>query len=376
MHEISLFTPFSSRGVTFANRVVVSPMCQYRAVEGCVTAWHLAHHARFALGGVGGAVIEATAVERDGRISEGCLGLWDDGQIAGFRQLAELYHEQGIPLGVQIGHAGRKASSASPWDGAGPLASAAPPRGWTTVAPSALVHAEGWPVPVALDEAAIARIVASFAASARRAVDAGLDFVELHGAHGYLLHEFLSPLANHRTDRYGGSFDNRARLALDAARAIRQVVPDAMPVWYRASCVDEIAGGVTLDETVELARRLKDLGIDLIDCSSGGIRGPVARSTRAETPGHQVPYAERIRRETGIATIAVGLITEPAQANQIIGDGSADLVAVARELLADPNFVYRAARSLGHPSPHDVLPRNFAFFLARRNIHAAGAATK
>ena len=376
MPEISLFTPFSSRGTTFANRIVVSPMCQYRAVDGHVSAWHLAHHARFALGGVGGAVIEATAVERDGRISEGCLGLWDDGQITGFRQLAALYHEQGIPLGVQIGHAGRKASSASPWDGAGPLASATPPRGWTTVAPSALAHAEGWPVPIALDEAGIARIVASFAASARRAVDAGLDFVELHGAHGYLLHEFLSPLANHRTDQYGGVFDNRARLALEVARAVRQAVPDIMPVWYRASCVDESAGGVTLDETVELARRLKNLGIDLMDCSSGGIRGPVARSTRPEAPGHQVPYAERIRRETGIAAMAVGLITEPVQANRIISEGAADLVAIGRELLADPNFAYRAARLLGHASPHDVLPRNFAFFLARRNMQAADTTAK
>ncbi|EIF35376.1 NADH:flavin oxidoreductase [Burkholderia sp. Ch1-1] len=376
MREISLFTPFSSRGTTFANRIVVSPMCQYRAVEGQVGAWHLAHHARFALGGVGGALIEATAVERDGRISEGCLGLWHDGQIAGFRQLAGLYRDQGIPLGVQIGHAGRKASSASPWDGAGPLAEAVPPRGWTAIAPSALAHADGWPIPVALDEAGIARIVAAFAASARRAVEAGLDFVELHGAHGYLLHEFLSPLANHRTDRYGGAFDNRARLALEAALAVRQAVPEAMPVWYRASCVDESAGGVTLDETVELARRLKNIGIDLLDCSSGGIRGPVARSIRAEAPGHQVPYAERIRREAGMATMAVGLITEPEQANRIISDGSADFVAIGRELLADPNFVYRAARALGHPFPHEVLPRNFAFFLARRNMLSADAVTK
>jgi 2,4-dienoyl-CoA reductase-like NADH-dependent reductase (Old Yellow Enzyme family) len=368
MHEIRLFTPFNSRGTTFANRIVVSPMCQYRAVEGCVNAWHLAHHARFALGGVGGAVIEATAVERDGRISEGCLGLWDDGQVDGFRQLAGLYQGQGIPVGVQIGHAGRKGSSASPWDGAGPLASESPPRGWATVAPSAIAHAEGWPVPAGLDEAGIARIVASFAACARRAVSAGLDFIEVHGAHGYLLHEFLSPIANHRTDRYGGSFENRARFALEAAHAVRQAVPDTMPVWYRASCVDESAGGVTLDETIALARRLKGTGIDLIDCSAGGIRGPVARSVRPEAPGHQVPYAERIRREADIATMAVGLITEPAQADAIVSDGSADLVAMARELLADSNFAYRAACSLGHPAPHDVLPRNFGFFLARRNM--------
>lgn len=374
MSEISLFTPFRSRGTTFSNRVVVSPMCQYRAVEGCVNGWHLAHHARFALGGVGGAVIEATAVERDGRISEGCLGLWDDSQIAGFRQLADLYHEQGIPLGVQIGHAGRKGSSASPWDGAGPLANETPPRGWATVAPSALAHAEGWPVPEALDEAAIARIVASFAASARRAVAAGLDFIELHGAHGYLLHEFVSPLANRRTDRYGGTLGNRARFALEAAEAIRRAVPEAMPVWYRASCVDESAGGVTLDESVELAGWLRSCGIDLIDCSSGGIRGAVARAAYAQAPGHQVPYAARIRQEAGLASMAVGLITEPAQANRIIEEGQADLVALGRELLADPNFVYRAARALGHPHAHEVLPGNFAFFLARRNMLPADPA--
>jgi 2,4-dienoyl-CoA reductase-like NADH-dependent reductase (Old Yellow Enzyme family) len=373
MHEIRLFTPFRSRGVTFSNRIVVSPMCQYSAIEGAVNAWHLAHHARFALGGVGGAVIEATAVERDGRISEGCLGLWDDSQVEGFRQLAELYHGQGIPVGVQIGHAGRKGSSASPWDGAGPLASASPPRGWHTEAPSAIAHAEGWPVPAPLDEAGIARIVGSFAASARRAVGAGLDFVEVHGAHGYLLHEFLSPISNDRADRYGGTFENRARFALDAAQAVRRAVPDTMPVWYRASCVDESAGGVTLDETIELARRLKEIGIDLVDCSSGGIRGPVARSMRPEAPGHQVPYAERIRREAGIPTMAVGLITEPSQADTIVTEGSADLVAIARELLADPNFVYRAARLLGHPAPHALLPQNFAFFLARRNMQAPNA---
>jgi 2,4-dienoyl-CoA reductase-like NADH-dependent reductase (Old Yellow Enzyme family) len=373
MHDIHLFTPFSSRGTTFVNRIVVSPMCQYRAIEGRVNAWHLAHHARFALGGVGGAVIEATAVERDGRISEGCLGLWDDNQIEGFGKIATLYKGQGIPVGVQIGHAGRKGSSASPWDGAGPLAGTSPPRGWPTVAPSSVAHANGWPIPAALDEKSIACIVGSFAAAARRAVSAGLDFVEVHGAHGYLLHEFLSPIANVRTDRYGGSFDNRARFALEVAQAVRQAVPEHMPVWYRASCVDESEGGVTLDETIELARRLKRAGIDLIDCSAGGIRGPVARSTRPEAPGHQVPYAERIRREAEMPAMAVGLITDPLQAENILREGSADLVAMGRELLADSNFAYRAALALGHPEPHTVLADTFAFFLARRNMHASNA---
>ena len=370
MHDILLFTPFVSRGVAFANRVIVSPMCQYRAVEVHVNAWHLAHHARFALGGVGGAVIEATAVERDGRISEGCLGLWNDDHIAGFRRIAELYHGQDARVGVQIGHAGRKGSSANPWDGAGPL-----DRGWETVAPTALAHAEGWPVPRALDEAGITRVVESFAAAARRAVEAGLDFIEVHGAHGYLLHEFLSPIANRRTDHYGGALENRARLALRVARAVRQAVPLAMPVWYRASCVDESDGGVTLNETIELARWLKEIGIDLIDCSSGGIRGPVARSTRPEAPGHQVIYSSTIRTAANIPTMAVGMITEAAQAESILAEGSADLIAMGRELLADPNFAYRAAALLGHPEPYAVLPDEYAFFLARRTMQARGDAS-
>ncbi|WP_134169095.1 NADH:flavin oxidoreductase/NADH oxidase [Paraburkholderia caballeronis] len=370
MAEPALFTPLRLRGMTVRNRIVVSPMCQYRADEGRAGDWHVEHHARFALGGVGCAVLEATAVERDGRISEGCLGLWDDAQIDGIRRIVGVYRRQRAAVGIQLSHAGRKGSSAPPWDGAGPLATVAPARAWPTVAPSALAHASGWPAPAELPVDAIGRIVASFAAAARRAVEAGVDFIEIHGAHGYLIHSFCSPLANQRTDAYGGSPDNRMRFALDVAHAVRAAIPGDMALWYRASCVDEIDGGITLDDTVALARQLKTAGVDLIDCSAGGIQGPVARSARRETPGHQVPYAAQVRRGAGIATMAVGLITEPHHAQRIVADGDADLVALGRELLADPNFVYRAARELGLPEPHAVLPAPYAFFLARRNMHA------
>lgn len=366
----ALFTPFATRALSVRNRLVVSPMCQYRAQEGRVADWHLEHHARLALGGVGAALVEATAVTRDGRISEGCLGLWDDAQIDGLARIAAIYHRQGAALGVQIGHAGRKGSSAPPWDGAGPLARDASERAWQTVAPSALAHAPGWPAPAELGAAQIARIVEAFANAARRAVRAGVDFIEIHGAHGYLIHTFLSPLANCREDDYGGSPHARMRFALDVAHAVRAAIPATMPLWFRASCVDGLEGGLTLDDTIALARALKTAGVDVIDCSSGGIRGPVASGGARETPGHQVPYAAAIRRGAQIATVAVGLITDPHEAERIVAHGDADLVALARELLADPNFPYRAACALGLPEPHRVLPAAFAFFLARRNMHA------
>ncbi|WP_186156401.1 NADH:flavin oxidoreductase/NADH oxidase [Burkholderia gladioli] len=368
----ALFTPFALRGVTWRNRLLVAPMCQYRAHEGVAGDWHVAHHARLALGGVGGALIEATAVTRDGRISEGCLGLWDDAQIDGLARIAARYYEQQAPVGIQLGHAGRKGSSAAPWDGAGALDGAG--RAWPTVAPSALAHAPGWPAPAALAAGEIAQLVERFADAARRAVRAGLDFVEIHGAHGYLIHTFLSPLSNRRDDRYGGDAEGRMRFALEVAAAVRAAIPSTMPLWFRASCVDGLDGGIELDDAIALARALKQAGVDLVDCSSGGLRGPVANGGARETPGHQVPYAAAVRREAGVATAAVGLITEPRQAEAIVAAGEADLVAMGRELLADAGFPYRAARELGMPDPLSVLPPAYAFFLARRNMAAQGAA--
>ncbi|MHC8285717.1 NADH:flavin oxidoreductase/NADH oxidase [Pseudomonas sp. XS1P51] len=375
MSRPPLFTPFDSRGVRFRNRLVVSPMCQYQAVEGLINDWHYAHHARFALGGIGGALLEATAVTRDGRISPGCLGIWNDEQIPGLRRIAELYHQHGIPLGVQLAHAGRKASSAVPWLGSGPLTADSPTPAWPTLAPSALAHNDDWPTPAAARLDDIQHVIQAFAEGARRAVEAGLDFVEIHGAHGYLIHEFFSPLANRRDDAYGGDFANRARLALEVVRAVRAVVPASMPVWYRASCVDDGEGGISLDDSVRLAGLLAAEGADLVDCSAGGILGPVARSATVATPGHQVPYAARIRAEADVATMAVGLITGARQANQVIADGAADLVALGRALLDDPSFAYHAALELRVPDAHDLLPQSHGFFLARRQAHTQVKAT-
>jgi 2,4-dienoyl-CoA reductase-like NADH-dependent reductase (Old Yellow Enzyme family) len=361
-----LFRPFTIRGVTFKNRVVVSPMCQYKAVEGDATDWHFAHHARFALGGVGGAFVEATGVTRSGRITQGCTGLWHDGQIAGLTRIVATYHGQNIPVGIQLAHAGRKASASLPWDGAGPLAHDAPEKAWTAVAPSPLALMEGWPTPHELSVPEIDDLVAAFADAARRAVTAGFDLVEIHGAHGYLLHSFLSPLANRRADGYGGPLENRMRLALRVTEAVRAALPMDKALFYRVSAVDAAEGGVTIEDSIALARQLKERGVDVIDVSSGGIFGPIARTTAPQTPGFQVPFASAIRREAGIATMAVGLIIDPAQAEAVLAGGHADLIAMGRELLADPNFPYRAATELGLDDPFAILPAAYAFYLSRR----------
>ncbi|HEV7247489.1 MAG TPA: NADH:flavin oxidoreductase/NADH oxidase [Shinella sp.] len=361
-----LFTPFTIRSVTFPNRIVLSPMCQYAAVEGEVKDWHLAHHSRFALSGVGGAIVEATGVTKEGRITPGCLGLWHGGQIEGLARITKLYRSHGIPVGIQLAHAGRKASSAAPWDGAGPLSASAPEAAWRTVGPSPIAHTLTWPTPHALSAEEIAEIVESFAAAARRAVEAGFDFVEVHGAHGYLLHSFLSPLANMRNDGYGGTAEKRMRFALEVAAAVRTAIPSTMPLFWRVSAVDHDPQGLGIGDTVQLSAALKQSGIDVIDASSGGINGPIARANIPQHPGHQVPFAAQIRREADIATMAVGLIVDGAQAENVIAHGSADLVALGRELLADPAFAYRAAQALKLPSPEQVLPAQFAFYLTRR----------
>lgn len=366
MTATKLFTPFRLRDVTFPNRIVVSPMCQYAAEDGEIRDWHRAHHSRFALSGVGGALVEATGVTAAGRITPGCTGLWQDGHIAGMASVVKLYRDRGIPIGVQLAHAGRKASAARPWDGAQPLATSAPDQAWQTVGPSAVAHAPGWPTPHALTAPEIAGVVAAFAAAARRAIAAGFDFIEIHGAHGYLIHSFLSPLSNLRTDEYGGSFENRARLPLAVAKAVRAVIPAGMPLFWRASAVDHDPAGLQIEDTVRLAVLLKAEGVDLIDASSGGIHGPIAQAA-PQYPGHQVPFAARIRNAAGIATMAVGLIIDPAQAEAILENGEADLLALGRELLADPAFAYRAARALALPAPESVLPDAFAFYLARRD---------
>ena len=363
-----LFSPFVLRGITFKNRIVVSPMCQYAAVDGHVNDWHMAHHARLALGGVGGAIVEATGVTAAGRITNGCLGLYADQHIAGMRRIVGLYRENGGRVGVQLAHAGRKASSARPWEGSGPLDSSSIDCPWPTVAPSEIAARPGWPTPAALSQNGIDEIIAAFADAARRALLADFDFVEIHGAHGYLLHSFVSPLSNRREDDFGGTFENRVRLPVAIARAIRSVWPANRPLFYRASVTDDEAGGIALEETVQFARTMKAVGIDVFDCSSGGLTTPTSMRKTAPEPGFQVQYAERIRKESGLSTMAVGLIVKPEQANQIVADGQADLVALGRELLSDPNWAYRAAAYLGHSDPYSVLPLPYAFYLRRRGM--------
>ncbi|MCX5494347.1 NADH:flavin oxidoreductase/NADH oxidase [Kaistia dalseonensis] len=362
----SLFTPFSIRGVTFKNRIVVSPMCQYAAVDGFATDWHFEHHARFALGGVGGALVESTGILPEGRITPDCLGLWDDRHIEGLSRIVGTYHREGAAIGIQISHAGRKGSSTPPWDGGWALP-VDDPRAWQTVAPSPIAYHEEWPVPHALDTDEIASITEAFVAAAKRAVAAGFDFVEIHGAHGYLLHSFVSPISNQRTDQYGGSAENRMRFSVEVAAAIRKAIPDDMPLFYRASCIDRVPdAGLTLDDAVALAKALKAVGVDLVDCSAGGILVRTNPGHISESPGFQVTFAERVRREAEIPTMAVGFITEPDQAEAIIASGQADLVALGREMLADSNFAYSAALTLGFDKPDFVLPQRYAFYLQFR----------
>lgn len=364
----ALFTPFALRGVTFANRIIVSPMCQYAADDGYVGRWHRAHHGRFALSGVGGAIVESTGVMRDGRITPGCLGIYLDEHIAGLREITAIYREQQVPVGIQLSHAGRKGSAAVPLEGAQPLATGDPSRAWRIVAPSAEPLTPDWPVPHALDAAEIEEIIDAFVAAARRAVDAGFDFVEIHGAHGYLIHSFLSPIANRREDEWGGDLNARMRLPLEIARRVRGAIPDAMPIFYRASAIDGIEGGLTIEDSVALARELKAIGVDLVDCSSGGIHGASGNSSVPPSPGYLVEHAARIRRDADMPTMAVGLIVDAHQAEAIVAKGEADLVAMGRQLLAEPSFPYRAAQMLGVDDPAGVLPPAYAFFLRRRKI--------
>ena len=339
-----LFDPLKLRGVEFAHRIVVSPMCQYSCKDGVATDWHFVHLGSRAVGRAAAVIAEATAVTADGRISPQDLGLWSDAQIEPLRRAFSFVAQQGSVPGIQLAHAGRKASTNEPWNGGKPISTAQ--GGWTPIfAPSALAFAEGYQSPRALSIAEIAAIVEAFAASARRALAAGARLIELHAAHGYLLHSFLSPLSNQRTDQYGGPFANRIRMACEVVKAVRKVWPEEYPLWVRVSATDWTEGGWTIEEAVELARIIKELGVDLIDCSSGG---NVAGAKIPVGPGYQVAFAEQLRREAGVLTGAVGMITEPAQADQIIRSGQADVVIMARQFLRDPYWPLLAARALGH----------------------------
>jgi 2,4-dienoyl-CoA reductase-like NADH-dependent reductase (Old Yellow Enzyme family) len=338
-----LFDPLQLRGVKLANRIVVSPMCQYSCVDGFATDWHFVHLGSRAVGRAAAVIAEATAVTAEGRISPQDLGIWTDAHIEPLRRAFSFIAEQGSAPGIQLAHAGRKASTSEPWNGGKPITPAQ--GGWTPIlAPSALAFTDRYQVPHAMSVAEIAAVVEAFAAAARRAQAAGAKLIELHSAHGYLLHSFISPLSNQRTDQYGGSFANRIRIVCEVVTAVRKVWPEEYPLWVRISATDWTEGGWTVEESVELARTLKPLGVDLMDCSSGG---NVARAKIPVGAGYQVEFAERIRREAGMLTGAVGMITDPAQADQIIRSGQADMVILARQFLRDPYWPLLAARALG-----------------------------
>ncbi|HEY0556096.1 MAG TPA: NADH:flavin oxidoreductase/NADH oxidase [Thermoanaerobaculia bacterium] len=338
-----LLTPLTLRGVTFRNRIVVSPMCQYSSEEGMANDWHLVHLGSRAVGGAALVMVEATAVTRDGRISPADMGIWSDAHVEPLARIARFVETQGAVAGIQLAHAGRKASTMAPWEGGGPLMTPEE-GGWTVVGPSPVPFREGGPVPMALDEAGIDEVVAEFEAAARRAVSAGFRVIEIHAAHGYLLHQFLSPFSNQRDDRYGGSLENRIRLTLRVAERVRGAMPAEMPLFVRISATDWADGGWELDQSIQLARWLKLIGVDLIDASSGGT---LPRVSIPVGPGYQVPFARRIRKEANLATAAVGMITEPQQANEIIAQDEADLVFLAREMLREPYWAVKAERELG-----------------------------
>ena len=338
-----LFSALRLRDVTLANRVGVSPMCQYSCVDGLANDWHFAHLAARAVGGAALVFTEAAAVTPEGRISPEDLGAWSDKHFEPLERIARFIDGQGAVAGIQLAHAGRKASVYRPWsgDGAVPVAEG----GWRPVGPSALAFSEHYATPEELTVEAIAALQQAFATAASRAYAAGFRVIEIHGAHGYLAHQFLSPLSNRRADAYGGSFDNRTRFLCECVAAVRRALPDRCPLFVRISATDWTEGGWDIEQSVELARRLKSLGVDVIDCSSGG---NVEKAKVPVGPSYHVPFAERIRREANIAAAAVGMITAPPQANQIVSAGQADLVLLARELLRDPYWPLRAARELGH----------------------------
>lgn len=336
-----LFTSFQLRTIQFRNRIFVSPMCQYSSEEGLPTPWHLVHLGSRAVGGAGLVMVEATAVSPEGRISPADSGIWTDAHAKAFREIAQFIVAQGAVPAMQLAHAGRKASTDLPWLTGKPLHYK--DGGWDPIAPSALAFDEGYAVPQPMSTGDLSRVLEAFVLGAQRSLMAGFQVVEIHMAHGYLLNEFLSPLANHRTDEYGGAFENRVRFPLAVASAVRAAWPKDLPLFVRISATDWVEGGWDLPQSIRFAKLLKEIGVDLIDCSSGGMV-PYAKISAG--PGFQVPFAEAIRKETGIATGAVGFIAEPAQAEAIVSEGKADVVFLAREFLRDPYWPLHAARAL------------------------------
>ncbi len=372
MSQPLLFTPLKLRGVTLPNRVVIAPMCQYCATDGLPDDWHFAHLAKFAIGRAGLIFTEASAVEPDGRITHGDLGIWDDAQIAPFARITAFIKSQGMVPAIQIAHAGRKASMQRPWYGNGPLDAADAKRGdtpWEIVAPGTEPIGEGWLKPHALTLPELERLKQSFVAATLRSVRAGFDVLEIHNAHGYLLHTFLSALTNPRTDAYGGSRENRMRFPLEVATAVRAAWPADKPLFVRISSIDDIEGGWSIEDSIAFAIELKKVGVDVIDCSSGGIMGSATAATKPLTPrvpGFQLPFAAAIKARAGIPTMAVGLILDAPQAEAAMQAGHADLIAVGREALYNPHWALHASRALGADPEYALWPHQYGWWLTRR----------
>ena len=375
MNEVPLFSSFKIKSKTFRNRIVLSPMCQYKAKDGVISDWHFQHYSRFAFSGLGAAFVEATGVSPEGRIGHGCTGIWSDSHVEGLSKIAKIFNEYNCLSGIQLAHAGRKASYLRPWDGASPITENDKVEpAWQTIGPSAIPINNSSPVPKEMTVEDINKVREDFKKAAQRADKAGFDIIEIHGAHGYLLHSFFSPLSNRRNDQYGGSFENRIRFALEIIADIKSVWPDNKPLFYRLSSIDAPGQGANLEDNIKLAKSLKSVGVDVIDCSSGGITGSPVLTKSKIVPGFQVPYSEKIKKDAEISSMAVGAIISADQANEIISNKRADLVAMGRELLADTQWAYKAATYFNLENAKDYLPDSYSFYLSRRDEYLDRAA--
>ena len=367
-----LFDEIRIRDVKLRNRIVVSPMCQYSAQDGHVADWHLVHLGKFAQGGAAAVFVEATAVEKRGRITHGDTGIWDDAHIEGLKRISSFVKSQGAVPAIQLAHAGRKASMARPWHGNGPLTQEDLQRGdkpWGIVAPTEAAIGEEWLKPRAFEKGDFQVLLNAYRQAVRRAHAAGFEILELHAAHGYLLHTFLSPISNTRKDEYGGSLENRMRFPLEVAKEVRAAWPAGKPLFIRVSSIDDVEGGWGVDDTVLFSRQLKAIGVDVVDCSSGGILGSATAATKTilqRVPGFQIPFAEKVKKEAGLMTMAVGLILTPQQAEEALQAGRADLIAIGREALYDPNWPVHAALALGVDPEFARWPQQYGWWLTRR----------
>ena len=367
-NKSNLFSDLVIKNVKFRNRIVLSPMCQYKARHGYIDDWHIQHYSRFAFSGLGAAFVEATGVSPEGRITHGCTGLWDDSHVDGMSKITKIFKDHNCVSGIQLAHAGRKASFLRPWDGARPIEEDnKSEKKWQTIAPSSVPVNEQSPTPIQMNKKDIEKVKNEFKLSANRASEAGFDILEIHGAHGYLLHSFFSPISNKRTDEYGGSLENRMRFGLEVVKSVRSAWSEDKPLFFRISSVDGGEKGSSFEDNIIYAKALKDHGVDLIDCSSGGIGGSPVLNKSKITPGFQVPYSEKIRKQANIQTMAVGAIIDAFQAEQIITEKRADLIAIGRELLADTQWVYKAATTFELPDAKSYLPDSYSFYLSRRD---------